>query len=132
MNALVRYVGLAIGIGGLVALALSCGERRPTPPPGLGETQLAGWNAYVDLDCGSCHGQAREGKRSGPALAGLAEHWTVEQLTSYLADPPAVITTTPRLAYKAEDYPIDMPGYADKADAETLRALAEYLLVDIE
>jgi mono/diheme cytochrome c family protein len=130
MKRLVRYLAAAAGIGCLVALALSCGERRPIPPPGLNQTQLAGWNAYVDLNCASCHGDAREGKRSGPTLAGLDDHWTAEQLTSYLADPKAVLATNPRLAYKAENYPIDMPGYADKADPSTLQALADYLLVD--
>jgi mono/diheme cytochrome c family protein len=132
MKRLIRSIAAGFAVGGLVAFALSCGERPPTPPPGLGETQLAGWNAYVNLNCGSCHGEARQGKRSGPTLVDLDEHWTAEQLTSYLADPQAVIKTNPRLAYKAENYPIDMPGYAEKADTTTLQALAEYLLVDVD
>jgi mono/diheme cytochrome c family protein len=133
-----RSIAVVAGIGGLVATALSCGARQPTPPPGLDDVQLAGWRAYVDLKCASCHGEDREGKRSGPALTGLAEHWSADQLVSYLTDPDAAIKANPRLAYKAEKYAIGMPavsgkspGYGDKAHAERLRALAEYMMVDI-
>ena len=122
-----------------VVITQGCGERQLIPPPGLNEVQLAGWQAYADLNCASCHGEAREGKRSGPPLTGLADHWTADQLMNYLADPDAVVRANPRLAYKAEKYVIGMPkvsgkspGYSDKAQAERLRALAEYMLVDIQ
>lgn len=121
-----------------IALALGCGAPEPTPPAGLNEEQIAGWAAYMDLNCASCHGDAREGQRSGPALTGLGRHWTADQLVSYLTDPDAMVKANPRLAYKAEKYAIGMPaasakspGYGDKARAEKLRVLAEYLLVDI-
>ena len=139
MRRVARSVALVVGLTGLVAFALSCGERPPTPPPGLDQTQLAGWQAYVDLNCASCHGEARQGKRSGPALNGLSEHWTADQLVAYFADPDAMVKVNPRLAYKAEQYAIAMPaisakapGYAGKATPEALAALAEYMLVDIE
>jgi len=126
-----------VGICGLVVAASSCGGRQPTPPPGLNEVQLAGWQAYVDLNCGSCHGDHREGKRSGPVLAGLDKHWTADKLVSYLTDPDAMVKADTRLAYKAEKFAIGMPGhsgkspgYENKARAEKLRALAEYLLID--
>lgn len=122
---------------GTVAFAAGCGGRQPAPPAGLDEVQTAGWQAYVDLNCASCHGQAREGQRSGPALTDLTKNWTAEQLVAYLTDPDAVVEATPRLAYKAERYSIGMPsasakspGYAAKARAEKLEALAEYLLID--
>jgi hypothetical protein len=122
-----------------VVVSLSCAERLPIPPSGLNEVQLAGWQVYVDLDCATCHGENREGKRSAPALTGLAKHWTAEQLARYLLDPDAMIRADPRLAYRAEKYAIGMPrvsgkspGYADKAQTEQLGVLAEYLLVDIE
>jgi mono/diheme cytochrome c family protein len=128
-----------VGVGVPMAIAVGCGARQPTPPPGLDDVQLAGWQVYVDLNCASCHGEAREGKRSGPALIGLAEHWTVDDLVSYLTDPDAMVRANPRLAYKAEKYAIGMPkvsgktpGYADKAQSEQLGVLAEYLLVDIQ
>ncbi len=132
MRMLSRYFAAALGIGALVALAVSCGDSKPTPPPGFSENQLVGWQAYADLNCGSCHGEAREGKRSGPTLAGLDEHWTEDQLVSYLGDPVAMIKTNPRLSFKSEQYAIAMPAYGDKADQATLRALASYLLIDVE
>lgn len=131
-------IGIVVGIAAVLSLALGCGEREPTPPPGLNETQLAGWQAYVDLKCANCHGQDREGKRSGPPLTGLAEHWTADTLVNYLADPDEMVKSNPLLAFKAERYAISMPaisgkapGYADKANPETLAAIAEYMLVDI-
>jgi len=77
---------------------LGCGARKPTPPPGLNEVQLAGWQAYFDLNCASCHGDAREGLRSGPALIGLSKHWPADQFVYYLTDPDAVVKANPRLA----------------------------------
>lgn len=135
MRRLLCSIAVIAGIG---LVASGCGAREPQPPPGLDELQLAGWRAYVDLNCASCHGEDREGKRSGPPLTGLAEHWTPGDLVSYLEDPDAAVRSNPRLAYRAEKYAIGMPGvsaktpgYAERASPETLRALAEYLLVDI-
>ena len=137
MRRLIRSVPVIAAIGSLALLALGCGGA-PTPPPGLNEVQLGGWRAYVDLECASCHGDNREGKRSGPPLNGLSEHWTAEELVHYLSDPDAVVKSNPRLAYKAEKYAIAMPavsgkspGYAGKVNEGTLEALAQYVLVDI-
>lgn len=133
-----RSYGIVVGIAGVLSLALGCGDRAPTPPPGLNGAQLDGWQAYVDLNCAKCHGESRKGKRSGPPLTGLAERWSADELVRYLSDPDAVVKANPLLAYKAERYAISMPaisgkapGYADKANPETLAALAEYLLVGI-
>jgi cytochrome c2 len=98
----------------------------------MAEAQTAGWQVYTELNCGSCHGYEREGKRSGPALVGLDKHWDEAQLVRYLENPEAMLKTNPRLSYKAEKYPIDMPGYADKATTEQLTALAGFLLVDFK
>jgi mono/diheme cytochrome c family protein len=139
MTRSVRIMPAVVGMCALVALSRGCGARQPTPPPGLDEAQLAGWQAYIDLNCASCHGESREGKRSGPPLKGLAEHWSAEQLARYLADPDAVVKANPRLAYKAEQYAIAMPavsgkspGYAGKVNEATLASLAEYVLVDVQ
>jgi mono/diheme cytochrome c family protein len=139
MKRSVRIMPAVVGMCAHVALSLGCGARPPTPPPGLDEVQLAGWQAYVDLNCASCHGESREGKRSGPPLTGLAEHWSAEQLVRYLSDPDAVVKANPRLAYKAEQYAIAMPavsgkspGYAGKVNEATLASLAEYVLVDVQ
>jgi mono/diheme cytochrome c family protein len=132
-----RSIAAALSAICAILLALGCGSGQPTPPPGLNETQLAGWQAYVDLKCAGCHGDNREGKRSGPPLTGLSEHWTPDELVLYLSDPDAVVKANPRLAYKAEKYAISMPaisgkapGYADKATPEALAAIAEYMMVD--
>ncbi len=120
----------------VVAVSMACGGG-PAPPAGLTETQLAGWQAYVDLNCASCHGEARRGQRSGPALTGLAAHWTADALVGYLSDPDSVVESNPRLARISNNYLISMPGhsgkspgYGDKVRGEKLRALAAYLLVD--
>jgi cytochrome c553 len=111
-------------------MLVGCGAGEERPEPGMSTEARQGWQAYQSLGCGSCHGDHREGKRSGPVLAGLADHWTQPSLATYLKDPPAMIKATPRLAYKAEQYPIAMPTYGDKADEATLAALAAYLLTD--
>ncbi len=123
---------LVVVVGCIVAAAIlvGCGAGGERPDPGLSAEAHQGWQAYQTLGCGSCHGDHREGKRSGPVLAGLADHWTPESLATYLKDPPAMMKTTPRLAYKAEQYPIAMPSFGDKADGATLSALAAYLLID--
>ena len=128
-----RITGRVVAvIGGIAVLAIlaGCGAEGGPADRGLSAEAERGRQAFQDLGCGSCHGDHREGKRSGPVLAGLADHWTQESLATYLKDPPTMIKTTPRLAYKAEQYPIAMPGFGDKADDATLAALAAYLLRD--
>jgi mono/diheme cytochrome c family protein len=132
-------IALAAVIAASAMLVAACGSEAPSPPPGLDEVQLAGWQAYVDLNCGACHGAEREGQRSGPALIGLSKHWTAEELVHYLNDPDEVVMANPRLKFKAEKFAIGMPsasgkspGFADKARADKLRALAQYLMVDVQ
>jgi cytochrome c553 len=127
MRGAASLVAVAVGITGLAVLA-GCGASAGGPDSELSAEVREGRQAYQTLGCGSCHGDDREGKRSGPVLAGLADHWTPASLATYLNDPPTMIKTTPRLAYKAEQYPIAMPTYGDKADEATLEALAAYLL----
>lgn len=83
--------------------------------------------AYVALKCASCHGAELEGQRTAPKLTGLADRWSADQLVAYLRDPKAVQAATPRLAYMAERYPIEMPAY-HHTDEETLRGLIGWLL----
>ena len=132
-----RIVAL-LGFCCVLAVTAGCGSPTPEPPPGLNEVQLEGWRAYVDLECATCHGEDREGRRSGPALTGLARNWSADQLVSYFSDPDAMITSNRSLAYRAEKFAIGMPkvsgkspGYGDKVEVETLEVLAEYMLVDV-
>jgi cytochrome c2 len=83
--------------------------------------------AYVALKCAKCHGAEREGQRTAPKLIDLATRWDEERLVAYLRNPKAVQAATPRLAYMAEKYPIEMPAYAH-TDEQVLRGLIEYLL----
>lgn len=115
------------GVGCLsIAVVLGCGGGASEPV--LSAEAETGRQAYLTLGCASCHGDNLEGKRSAPKLTGIAERWTHEGLVEYLKDPDAVIRSTPRLAYVAEQYPISMPGFGDTADEQTLQAVAHYLL----
>lgn len=129
MNARPYFV-VVIALGVLSLAAAGCGPGGPRPPAGLTEDQMVGWQAYTRLDCASCHGAQREGKRSGPTLTGLSELWNQDDLVVYLKDPAPVVKSTPRLAYRAEQFAITMPRYNDKANEATLRSLASFLLVD--
>lgn len=127
MNGAGRWV-LAAGCLVALAVAMSCGAGADRPPEGLSPEAQQGWRAYRTLGCAPCHGDNLQGKRSGPQLTGIDDHWTEDSLVTYLKSPAEMLKTTPRLAYKAEQYPIAMPAFGDKADEPTLQALATYLL----
>ena len=98
---------------------VACGASGPAPgtPEAL----------YADLGCAKCHGNNREGQRSGPPLNALTDRWTEESLLEYFADPKAVMENNPRLKYVAENFPIVMPAYPDTSE-EDLRKLAQFIL----
>ena len=83
--------------------------------------------AFVALKCAKCHGAELEGQRTAPKLTGLKKRWSEEDLIAYLRNPKAVQAATPRLAYMAEKYPIEMPAYAH-TDEQVLRGLTGWLL----
>ena len=115
-----RVYGLVFA-GALAALALAaCGA--PAPEPGSPEA------LYVDLGCAKCHGDNREGLRSGPPLDTLQDRWQEDSLVEYFKNPKAVMEDTPRLKYIAENYPIVMPGFPNASD-EDLRKLAYWIHV---
>jgi len=112
------YAALAVVAVGLLVLA-ACGASGP--PPGSAEA------LYVDLGCAKCHGDNRQGQRSGPPLMVLEDRWQEESLVEYFSNPKAVMEVNPRLKYMAESYPIVMPGYPDTSE-EDLRKLARFIL----
>ena len=115
-----RTVYAIFTVGAVAVLVLAaCGASGPAPgtPEAL----------YVDLGCAKCHGENREGQKSGPPLIALADHWQEESLLEYMADPKAFMEENPRLKYMAEGFPIVMPSYADTAE-EDLRKLAQLML----
>ena len=122
-----RAIGIVI-VGIVIAIILGCGQGEDEYEQDL--VDLTGEPpevAYVALKCAKCHGAELEGQRTAPKLTGLSKRWDEEQLINYLRDPRAVIAVTPRLAYMAEKYPIEMPAYAH-TDEQVLRGLTGYLL----
>ncbi len=112
------YASFAAAAVAVLALA-ACGASGP--PPGSPEA------LYIDLGCAKCHGDAREGQRSGPPLVKIADHWNEDDLLEYLKSPRTFVEANPRLAYLDEQYPIAMPAYATTSE-EDLKKLADFIL----
>jgi cytochrome c2 len=108
----------AVALPAILVLA-SCGASAPEPGSPAA--------SYIDLGCAKCHGPAREGKRSGPPLVKLEDHWDEEGLMQYLRDPKTFVEANPRLSYMDEQYPIAMPAFAH-TDDDQLRELAVFIL----
>lgn len=124
-----RVIGIVI-VGIVIAVVLGCGQGEDEFEQHMidltGEPPEV---AYVALKCAKCHGAELEGQRTAPKLTGLAKRWDEQQLIDYLRDPKAVQAATPRLAYMAERYPIEMPAYPH-TDEQVLRGLTGYLLTN--
>lgn len=115
-----RFVSAAVSVGAFVVVLLAaCGT--PGPPPGTPEA------LYIDLGCAKCHGDDRQGQRSGPPLVKIIDHWNEESLLEYLKDPKTFVRSNPRLSYLDEQFPIAMPAYAS-TNEEDLRKLAQFIL----
>lgn len=82
---------------------------------------------YTSQGCGACHGASAQGGMLGPALAGMAAHWTREDLAAFLADPESAVQRSERLAAQKAAYPMPMPGVPKLGEPERL-ALADWLL----
>ena len=115
-----RCVNVSVALGALALLAVAaCGPSGP--PPGSPQA------LYVDLGCAKCHGNDRQGQRSGPPLIKIADHWDEGELLEYLKSPKTFVESNPRLSYLDEQYPIAMPAYATTSEAD-LQKLAEFIL----
>jgi len=114
------YASFAVVASAILLLA-ACGT--PGPEPGTPEA------FYVDLGCAKCHGNEREGLRSGPPLDNLQDRWQEKSLVEYFRNPKEVAEANPRLKYMAENYPIVMPAFPNTSD-DDLYALARYVLSD--
>ncbi len=112
------YASIAVAAVAVLTFA-ACGPSGPSPgsPEAL----------YIDLGCAKCHGDNREGQRSGPPLVKIVDHWDESELLEYLKSPRTFVEANPRLSYLDEQYPIAMPAYATTSE-EDLRKLAEYIL----
>lgn len=115
-----RSVYAAFAVAAVAVLTLvACGASGPEPgsPEAL----------YIDLGCAKCHGNDRQGQRSGPPLVRIRDHWDEAGLLEYLKSPKTFVKANPRLSYLDEQFPIAMPSYGT-TDEEQLRRLAEYIL----
>lgn len=122
-----RTLGIAV-IGTVFALVLGCGsDEDEFTQHAVDLTGQPPEVVYVALKCASCHGADLEGQRTAPTLTGLTKRWSEDDLIGYLRDPRAVQAATPRLAYMAEKYPIEMPAYAH-TDEQVLRGLISWIL----
>jgi len=122
-----KVIGIVV-VGIVIAVVLGCSQGDDEYYQDL--VDLTGEPpevAYVALKCAKCHGAEREGQRTAPKLANLAKRWDEDRLIDYLRDPKAVQAATPRLAYMAEKYPIEMPAYPH-TDEQVLRGLTGWLL----
>jgi cytochrome c2 len=81
------YTIFAIGAVAILILA-ACGASGPM----AGSPEAL----YVDLGCAKCHGENRQGQRSGPPLNALADRWQEESLLEYFNDPKAIMEKNPR------------------------------------
>jgi len=115
-----RSVYAIFGVGAVAVLILAaCG----TSGPEAGTPEAL----YVDLGCAKCHGDNREGQRSGPPLVKIIDHWDKDSLLEYLKSPKTFVQSNPRLLYLNEQYPIAMPAYGT-TDEQDLRKLADFIL----
>jgi cytochrome c553 len=115
-----RTVYAVFAVTAVAALTLvACGA--PAPEPGSPEA------LYIDLGCAKCHGDNRQGQRSGPPLVRIKDHWNEAALLEYLKSPKTFVVANPRLSYLNEQFPIAMPSYGT-TDEEQLRKLAEFIL----
>ena len=115
-----RIVYSVFAVAAMALLSLTACSAAG-PEPGSAEA------LYVDLNCAKCHGENREGQRSGPPLNALADRWQEESLLEYFNNPKEVMENNPRLKYMAEAFPIVMPSYATESE-EDLRKVARFIL----
>ena len=122
-----KHIGIIVVA---IAIAFSCACQRGEDnfiQEAVDLTDQPPEVVYVTLKCAKCHGAELEGQRTAPKLTGLSERWSEEGLVSYLRDPKAARAATPRLAYLAEKYPIEMPAYPH-TEEEVLGALVGWVL----
>ena len=117
-----RRLPAALGVLAATALASAgCAFRRDPPPDADGAT------IYAFQLCANCHADDARGTSRGPDLAGLAEHWDVEGLAAFLADPEEAVEGDERLARLARESSSTMRSYANLS-LEQRRVLARWLL----
>ena len=82
---------------------------------------------FAQETCADCHGADGAGGTLGPALETLSAHWTVSDLSAYLADPRQFLHSDERLVRLGQRYIMPMPDFRGLDEATRL-VLAEHLL----
>jgi mono/diheme cytochrome c family protein len=100
----------------------SCGKKTAQS-----EATVIGKDLFVSNECTLCHGAEGIGKSAAPALRGLMQYWTKDELVKYFQDPAGVAKNIPRLAARRGNYPRMMPSFSDQPKSD-LEKLAEYVL----
>ncbi|MFZ5787232.1 MAG: c-type cytochrome [Acidobacteriota bacterium] len=108
-------------------VVLLVGAACPAPPAPTAAPPDPGEAVYRADACSGCHGSAGQGGATGPALTGLARHWTEDSLVAFLGDPYPVMERDARLRAMRESYGIGMPP-AQTTSEERLRQLSRWLL----
>ena len=85
-----------------------------------------GRDVYIGMGCPQCHGFQAEGLVQGPALRNLSDHWTKEELDSYVQNPAGYLSRSPRLQEIAKRYTANMPAFT--MGQENREKLVEFLL----
>jgi len=90
-------------------------------------TELTGDKLFQSFGCIRCHGTNLAGTNQGPALVGLKEYWSRDNLLNYLRNPNSYMGSDRFKVYR-EKYPTGiMPSFGNK-DVKDLGKIADYLL----
>ena len=84
--------------------ALPPGVEIPEPDPNIDVHKL-----YQARQCASCHGDNREGTKSGPPLKNLGQFWEIDDLEKFLQSPGYYLDGNKRLIEVGRKYNLLMP-----------------------
>ncbi|GJQ63221.1 MAG: hypothetical protein SCALA702_22740 [Melioribacteraceae bacterium] len=93
-----------------------------TPP-----TEVSGAEMVKNIGCISCHGADLNGTKLAPAISGLSEYWTRDELINYLRNPSEYDGGERFDDYRAKYPNIVMPSYGNYS-VQDLGKIADYLL----
>lgn len=115
------------GVDGPVADATQEAAVAPQDAPSP-EAVDAAKAIYRKAACFGCHGHEAKGAMAGPTLSGLADHWTAEDLSEFIADPAAWAADDERLTELAGKFAMPMARPMVPLTPSERLQLAEWLL----
>jgi len=116
-----------VGLAPVLLLSALALAGAATACAGGGSGPMTGAELYRARACHTCHGGSGEGRSIGPPLVGLAEHWTVEDLAAYLAEPRSFVERSERLQAVDEQYRTNMQSFRH-LDLEERTLIARWVL----